>query len=41
VAESRHAADVAAELGVSVDVVYWASYRVIHRLQRELAGAWD
>lgn len=41
VAVDRPAAEVAAELGVSVDVVYAATYRVIRRLRRELAGAWD
>jgi RNA polymerase sigma-70 factor (ECF subfamily) len=40
VAVDRPAADVAAELGVSVDVVYAASYRVIKRLRAELAGGW-
>jgi RNA polymerase sigma-70 factor (ECF subfamily) len=40
VAADRPAADVAAELGVSADVVYRASYKVIHRLRTELAGAW-
>ena len=40
VAVDRPAAEVAAELGVSVDVVYAASYRVIRRLRAELAGAW-
>jgi RNA polymerase sigma-70 factor (ECF subfamily) len=41
VAAGRPAAEVAAELGVSVEVVYSASYRVIRRLRHELAGAWD
>jgi len=41
VAADRSAAEVAAELGVSVDVVYSATYRVIRRLRSELAGAWD
>ena len=41
VAAGRPAAEVAAELGVSVDVVYSAAYRVIRRLRRELVGAWD
>lgn len=40
VAEGRPAADVAAELGVSAEVVYAASYRVIKRLRQELAGMW-
>lgn len=41
VAADRPAADVAAELGISVDVVYAASYRVIRRLRAELAGMWN
>jgi DNA-directed RNA polymerase specialized sigma24 family protein len=41
VAVDRKAAEVAAELGVSEDVVYSASYRVIRRLRRELAGMWS
>ena len=41
VAADRPAADVAAELGISVDVVYAASYRVIRRLRTELAGMWS
>jgi RNA polymerase sigma-70 factor (ECF subfamily) len=41
VAADRPAADVAAELGVSVEVVYAATYRVIRRLRHELAGAWE
>jgi RNA polymerase sigma-70 factor (ECF subfamily) len=40
VAAGRPAAEVAAELGVSVEVVYAATYRVIRRLRSELAGAW-
>jgi RNA polymerase sigma-70 factor (ECF subfamily) len=40
VAVYRKAAEVAAELGVSEDVVYSASYRVIRRLRNELAGLW-
>jgi RNA polymerase sigma-70 factor (ECF subfamily) len=40
VACDRPAAEVADELGVSVDVVYSAGYRVIRRLRNELAGAW-
>jgi RNA polymerase sigma-70 factor (ECF subfamily) len=38
VACGRRAAEVAAELGVSVEVVYSASYRVLRRLRSELAG---
>jgi RNA polymerase sigma-70 factor (ECF subfamily) len=41
VAVGRPAAEVAAELGVRVDVVYAASHRVIRRLRCELSGAWD
>jgi RNA polymerase sigma-70 factor (ECF subfamily) len=41
VAVGRPAGEVAANLGVSVDVVYAASYRVIRRLRNELVGAWD
>jgi RNA polymerase sigma-70 factor, ECF subfamily len=41
VAVDRPAAEVAAELGVSVEVVYSASYRVIRRLRSELDGARD
>jgi RNA polymerase sigma-70 factor (ECF subfamily) len=41
VVADRPAAEVAAELGVSVEVVYAATYRVIRRLRSELAGAWD
>ena len=40
VVADRPAAEVAAELGVSVEVVYAATYRVIRRLRSELAGAW-
>jgi RNA polymerase sigma factor (sigma-70 family) len=40
VACDRAAAEVADELGVRVDVVYSACYRVIRRLRNELAGAW-
>jgi RNA polymerase sigma-70 factor (ECF subfamily) len=36
VAAGRPAAEVAAELGVSIDVVYAATYRVIKRLRSEL-----
>jgi RNA polymerase sigma-70 factor (ECF subfamily) len=38
VAAGRPAAEVAAEFGVSVAVVYSATYRVIRRLRSELAG---
>jgi len=41
VAADRPAGEVAAELGVSVEVVYAAGYRVIRRLRRELAGGWE
>jgi RNA polymerase sigma-70 factor, ECF subfamily len=37
----RPATEVAAELGVSVDVVYSAKSRVLHRLRMELAGLLD
>ena len=40
VAAGRPAAEVAAELGVGVGVVYSATYRVIRRLRSELGGAW-
>ena len=40
VVADRPAAEVAAELGVGVEVVYSATYRVIRRLRSELAGAW-
>ena len=40
VVAGRPAAEVAAELGVAVAVVYSATYRVIRRLRSELAGAW-
>jgi RNA polymerase sigma-70 factor (ECF subfamily) len=38
VAADRPASDVGAELGVSVDVVYSATHRVLRRLRSELAG---
>jgi RNA polymerase sigma-70 factor, ECF subfamily len=40
VAADRPAAEVAAELGVNVEVVYSACYRVIRRLRQELGGMW-
>ena len=41
VVASRPAAEVAAELGVSVDVVYSAKSRVLRRLRKELDGLMD
>jgi len=41
VVSGRPAADVAAELGVSVDVVYGAKSRVLRRLREELQGLLD
>jgi RNA polymerase sigma-70 factor (ECF subfamily) len=41
VVAGRAAADVAAELNVSVEVVYGAKSRVLRRLREELAGLWD
>jgi RNA polymerase sigma-70 factor, ECF subfamily len=41
VVSGRPAADVAAELGVSVDVVYGAKSRVLRRLREELHGLLD
>jgi RNA polymerase sigma-70 factor (ECF subfamily) len=41
VVAGRSAADVAAELGVSVNAVYTAKSRVLHRLRQELAGLLD
>jgi RNA polymerase sigma-70 factor (ECF subfamily) len=41
VVSGRPAADVAAELGVSVDVVYGAKSRVLRRLREELDGLLD
>ncbi len=37
----RPAADVAADLGISVNAVYLAKARVLTRLRRELQGLWD
>ena len=36
--EGRSPADVAAALGVSLDVVYAAKYRVLRRLREQLRG---
>jgi RNA polymerase sigma-70 factor (ECF subfamily) len=41
VAEGRPAADVAAELGISVGAVYMARSRVLSRLRKELEGLMD
>src|SRR5262245_53605682 len=41
VVSGRTAAEVAAELGVSIDVVYSAKSRVLRRLREELAGLMD
>jgi RNA polymerase sigma-70 factor (ECF subfamily) len=41
VAHRRPAAEVAAELGVSIDVVYQARTRVLRRLRQELDGLLD
>jgi RNA polymerase sigma-70 factor (ECF subfamily) len=41
VVSDRPAADVADELGLSVDAVYAAKSRVLRRLRQELAGLWD
>lgn len=41
VVSSRRAAEVAAELGVSIDVVYSAKSRVLRRLREELDGLLD
>ena len=40
-AVGRPAAEVAAELGLSVNAVYLATGRVLRRLRQELAGLWD
>ena len=39
-AVGRPAAEVAAELGISVNAVYLATSRVLRRLRQELAGLW-
>jgi len=41
VVSGRPAVEVAAELGVSVDVVYGAKSRVLRRLREEMDGLWD
>jgi RNA polymerase sigma-70 factor (ECF subfamily) len=41
VANDRPAAEVAAELGISVNAVYQAKSRVLRRLHQELAGLWE
>lgn len=41
VVEGRKPSDVAAELGISVNAVYVARWRVLARLRRELAGLVD
>lgn len=41
VAMDRTAAEVAAELGMSVKAVYLAKARVLRRLRQELDGLWD
>jgi RNA polymerase sigma-70 factor (ECF subfamily) len=41
VVEDRPAAEVAAELQVSLDVVYGAKSRVLRRLREELDGLWN
>ena len=41
VVADRPGAEVAAELGISVDAVYAAKSRVLRRLRRELAGLLD
>lgn len=40
-AAGRSAADVAAQLGVTVGAVYAAKFRVLNRLRREMAGLLD
>jgi RNA polymerase sigma-70 factor (ECF subfamily) len=39
--DGRPAAEVAAEVGLSVNAVYLARARVLARLRRELAGLWE
>ncbi len=41
VAEGRPAAEVAAQLGLTVKAVYLAKARVLRRLREELDGLWD
>jgi RNA polymerase sigma-70 factor, ECF subfamily len=41
VVEGRHAAEVAAELGISENAVYIAKCRVLRRLRKELEGLMD
>lgn len=41
VAEGRPAQEVADELGISINAVYLARGRVLHRLRQELQGLWD
>jgi RNA polymerase sigma-70 factor, ECF subfamily len=41
VVEDRPAADIAAELGITVNAVHLAKARVLRRLRRELEGLWE
>ncbi len=41
VANGRPAAEVAQELGISVNAVYLARGRILNRLKRELEGLWE
>lgn len=41
VVSERSAADIAAELGITINAVYLARGRVLKRLREELAGLWD
>lgn len=41
VANGRPAREVAEELGISVNAVYLARGRVLHRLRQELKGLWE